>query len=166
MSSTAAFLRHFCKGFRTFRVPFGTDSIIYITVISFLIHLEQICRQQSPVLRPLTRSCKMQGAEKHRWSQCTEEHQWTQGWRRTCQDANVTAAIHWFFGTDSIIYSSVMIDIRRLRRSAVNGSPLSEKREERKRTKSEIEGPASRRSRSRTGTLRDDGELIQGRVGD
>ena len=30
---------------------------------------------------------KTQGAEKHRRSQCTEEHQWTQGWRRTCQDA-------------------------------------------------------------------------------
>jgi|GEM_PF-4674771 len=30
---------------------------------------------------------KTQGAEKHRRSQCTEVHQWTQGWRRTCQDA-------------------------------------------------------------------------------
>jgi len=32
-----------------------TDSIIYSLVIYFFVQLEQICRQQSPVLRPLIR---------------------------------------------------------------------------------------------------------------
>jgi len=67
--SEERFIRHFVsKGL------FGTDSIIYSLVIYFFVQLEQVCRQQSPVLRPPTRSCKTQCAEEHRRTQGREVH--------------------------------------------------------------------------------------------
>ena len=48
--------------------PSGTDSIIYIPVIYFLIHLEQICRQRFSVLRQEV--ARRKAGEEHARTQC------------------------------------------------------------------------------------------------
>ncbi|RLL86575.1 hypothetical protein Y697_06025 [Mesotoga sp. BH458_6_3_2_1] len=64
-------------------LPSGTDSIIYI-LLTYTSTVEQ-CRLRREVM-PI-KDIRRNAGKDRAGTQCTEEHQWTQGWRRSRQVA-------------------------------------------------------------------------------